>query len=400
MDTITVKAGNKPVSFDDTSVAFSSKSDKELEHMHLLFSTMNWKYPTKIGTFFIKTALKLKLPVSTVIKRSLFKQFCGGETIEECKSTIYNLRQFNVRTILDYSVEAGKTDVDFDQTTNKILETIDISAVSDAIPFAVFKMTGIGCAAILEKVETGEPLTETEMREFELIEARAEKICSRAHEKNVRVLVDAEESWIQGTTDAIVYELMKKYNKKTAIVFNTYQMYRADMQYNLEQAMELAVSDKFVLGVKLVRGAYMEKERKRAQLKKYPSPIFETKQETDDAFDYALDYCVKNIYHLELCSGTHNEKSNYLLTQWMQRAKISRNDPRIYFAQLYGMSDNITYNLGNVGYNVAKYLPFGPVKSVIPYLFRRAQENQSVTGQSSRELDLIKKELKRRKKIS
>jgi len=400
MDTTTFKTNSKSVSFDDTSVAFSSKSDKELERMQLLFSTMNWKYPTKIGTFFIKTALKLKLPVSTVIKNSLFKQFCGGETIEECKSTIYNLMRFNVHTILDYSIEGGKTDVEFDETTEKILETIDISAISDAIPFAVFKMTGIGPAAILEKVETGEPLTETEMREFELIEQRADRICSLAYEKNVRVLVDAEESWIQGTTDAIVYELMKKYNKQRAIVFNTYQMYRADMQYNLERALEVAVSERFILGVKLVRGAYMEKERKRADIKKYPSPIFETKQETDDAYDYALNYCIKNIDHIELCSGSHNDQSNYLLTQLMQRAKIERNDSRVYFAQLYGMSDNISYNLADAGYNVAKYMPFGPVKSVMPYLFRRAQENQSVMGQTNRELDLIKKELKRRKKIS
>ena len=400
MDTITFMTDLKPVSFDDTSVAFSSKSDKELERMHLLFSTMNWKYPTKIGTFFIKTALKLKLPVRAAIKNSLFKQFCGGETLEECKPAIYDLMRFNIKTILDFSVEAGKTDVNFDCTTDKILETIDISAISEAVPFAVFKMTGIGPAALLEKVETGEPLTETEMRDFELIEERAEKICRRAFEKNVRVLVDAEESWLQGTTDAIVYELMKKYNKERAIVFNTFQMYRADMQYNLERALETAVADKFILGVKLVRGAYLEKERKWAEARNFPSPVFETKEETDAAFDHALNYCIRNIDNLELCSGTHNERSNFLLTQLMQRAKIARNDPRIYFAQLYGMSDNISYNLANAGFNVAKYLPFGPVKLVMPYLFRRAQENQAVTGQSSRELELIKKELHRRKGIS
>ena len=399
METINLNAGIKPVSFDDTSVAFSSKSDKELEKMHLLFSTMNWKYPVKIGTFFVKTALKLKLPIKAIIKETLFKQFCGGETIEECKQTINNLSHYNIKTILDYSVEGGKTDMYFDCAMNKILEIIDIAAGSKAIPFAVFKMSGIGSAAILKKVQSGEQLAELEQHEYELIEARADKICRRAFEKNVPVLIDAEESWFQGATDELVYGLMKKYNKTRAIVFNTYQMYRTDMQYNLERALEMAVTNKFILGLKLVRGAYIEKERKWAQIHNYTSHVFDTKQETDNAYNYALGYCIKNIDHIELVAGSHNETSNLLLTQLMQSASISRSDRRIYFAQLYGMSDTISYNLSNSGFNVAKYMPFGPVELVVPYLFRRAEENKAVTGHSNRELELIRKELQRRKNI-
>jgi proline dehydrogenase len=390
----------KPLSFEDTSIAFSSKTNEDLKKMHFLFSTMNWKYPTKIGTFFIKTALKFKLPVQSVIKKTLFKQFCGGETIEECKKTIADLLKFNVRTILDYSVEGTDSEQSFDNNLNKVLESIEVASYSSAIAGGVFKMSGIGSARILEKIQSGETLTTEESTALDKIRKRAEIISRMAYEKGVPVFIDAEESWIQGTIDAMVYDLMKLYNRKKAIVFNTFQMYRSDMSYNLEKALELAASDKFFLGVKLVRGAYMDKERKMATIKKYESPIFSSKEETDNAYDEALQFCIKNISRISLCAGTHNEKSNYLLTSLMLKHKIEKNDPRIMFAQLYGMSDHISYNLASAGYNVAKYLPFGPIDVVLPYLFRRAEENRAVTGTSGRELRLIKKEIERRKSNS
>ena len=389
----------KPLSFEDTSIAFSSKTNADLEKMHLLFSTMNWKYPTKIGTFFIKTALKLKLPVRSVIKKTLFKQFCGGETIEECKNTIAYLIKFNVHTILDYSVEGVDSDQIFDNTMDKVLESIEIASISPAIAAGVFKMSGIGSADILEKIQKGEILNKEESEALDKMRRRAEIICRFAYDKGVPVFIDAEESWIQDTIDAMVFDMMKLYNRKRAIVFNTFQMYRVDMPYNLEKAHEQASSAQFILGAKLVRGAYMDKERKMAVKKKYESPIFSSKQETDEAYDEALQFCMKNIDKISICAGTHNEKSNYLLSSLMVKHKIERNDPRITFAQLYGMGDHISYNLAAAGYHVAKYLPFGPIDTVLPYLFRRAEENRAVTGTSGRELRLIKKEIKRRKNV-
>jgi proline dehydrogenase len=388
----------KPLSFEDTSTAFSSKTNADLEKMHLLFSTMNWKYPTKIGTFFIKTALKLKLPVQSVIKKTLFKQFCGGETIEECKSTISELIRFNIKTILDYSVEGSNTDQSFDDSMDKVLESIEVASNSSAISAGVFKMSGIGSARILEKIQNGDLLTKQEELDLDKVRERAEIICRMASEKGIQIYIDAEESWIQGTIDAMVFDLMKIYNKDKVIIFNTFQMYRVDMMYNLEKAYQLALSDKFMLGVKLVRGAYMDKERERAQHKNYESPVFSTKDETDEAYNEALEFCIKNISWISVCAGTHNEKSNYLLTSLMTKYKIEKNDPRVNFAQLFGMSDHISYNLAKAGYNVAKYLPFGPIDAVLPYLFRRAEENRAVTGTSGRELRLIKKEIVRRKK--
>jgi proline dehydrogenase len=390
---------DKQLSFQDTSVAFSSKTDRELEKMHFLFSTMNWKYPVKIGTFFIKTALKLKFPVHYLVKNSLFKQFCGGETIEECKNTTRELIKFNIHTILDYCIEGKNEDESFENSTRQILETINIASVSPSVAFGVFKISAIGSSEVLEKIQKGEKLTDKELLDFDKLKERAELICRRAWEKRVKVLIDAEESWIQDITDVIAFELMKKYNKETAIVFNTFQMYREDMMYNLEKALELANDDKFFLGVKLVRGAYLKKEMLRAEEMGYKSPLFSSKEETDQAYDGALLFCIQHLDKISLCAGTHNEKSNYYLTSLMLKYKITNDDSRIYFSQLYGMSDHISYNLSACGYNVAKYLPFGPVDAVLPYLFRRAEENQSVLGQTSRELALVKKEISRRKSL-
>lgn len=364
--------------------------------MHFLFSAMGREFLTNIGTFFIKTALNLKLPVRSVIKKRLFSQFCGGENLSECRSTIDKLAKYHIHTILDYAVEGESSDKSYEQTLGKILETIELDAKSEDISFSVFKISGLGPYTLLEKIQKGASLDSREQADFQKLKTRIDAICQAAYKADVRLMVDAEESWIQGTIDVMVYEMMRKYNKQKAIVYNTYQMYRSDMPYNLERALEIADFEKFILGVKLVRGAYMEKERKRALLMNYPSPIFSSKEETDQAFDRALDFCVKNKGRISLCCGSHNEKSNYYLTGLMSKHTIASNDLHIWFAQLYGMSDNISYNLAAAGYNVAKYVPFGPVEAVIPYLLRRAEENKAVTG-GGRELEMVEREMKRRK---
>lgn len=385
------------ISFEDTSTAFASKSNSELRQMHFLFSFMRNTYLTKIGTNFVKTALNLRFPVKKIIKKTLFKQFCGGETIVECNDTIKELQRYNITTIPDYAVEGESLEKNYDKTTDVINKLIELDELSNSISFTVFKITGIASYSILEKIQKGEQLSLSENQEFERIKQRLDKICAKAHQKNVRLLIDAEESWIQGTVDVLAYSMMNKYNKETAIVYNTYQMYRADMEANLKEAYEVSLTDKFFLGVKLVRGAYMEKENLRAQQKGYKSPIFASKVETDTAFDNVLDFCLDNLERIFLCCGSHNEESNLKLAQGMQKRNIPANDERIFFSQLYGMSDHISYNLAKAGFNVAKYLPFGPVETVLPYLFRRAEENKAVAGQTTRELNLIEKEIERRK---
>lgn len=385
------------ISFDDTSVAFSSKSDKELKKMYYLFASMNSNLLVDVGTYFIKLALKLNLPVKGAIKKTIFEHFCGGETIEECEGTIQELARFNIGTILDYSVEGEKTEKGFDKTTAEIIRTIERAKGNSNIPFCVFKVTGIASAKLLEKKQKGDTLSEEEVSEFERAKKRVEKICRKAHENDVRIFVDGEESWMQDTIDEMVYEIMGKYNKGKPIIYNTFQMYRKDMISKLRNAFHYAVTYNYFLGVKLVRGAYMEKERERAAEEGYDDPIQPSKEATDVDYNKALLFSMDNKQRIALCSGSHNDYSNYYLTLLMEKHGLRNDDQRVYFAQLYGMSDNISYNLANAGYNVTKYVPYGPIGSVMPYLFRRAEENTSIAGQSSREFLMIKKELERRK---
>jgi proline dehydrogenase len=389
---------NHQVSFEDTSIAFSSKDDKELRKMYLLFASMNNNILANLGTNFMKTAIKLKLPVKQIIKKTIYQHFCGGETIEDSQSTIEELAKFNIGTILDYSVEGEKTEEGFDKTTEEIIKTINKAKSTVSIPFTVFKVTGLASAELLEKIQKKEELKPAEVQAYNKIKERVENICKTAYDSKVRVFVDGEESWIQDIIDDLVYQMMEKFNSETAIVFNTYQMYRKDMLGKLKNAFHYAVAGNYYLGVKLVRGAYMEKERERAEQEGYEDPIQPGKEATDQTYDKALKYCLDNKQRIHLCSGSHNEYSNYYLTILMEKHGLKNNDERIWFAQLYGMSDNISYNLANAGYNVAKYVPYGPVEAVMPYLFRRAEENTSMSGQSSREFSLIKKELQRRKK--
>jgi proline dehydrogenase len=383
--------------FENVSIAFSSKTDKQLQKAYFLFSIMNRKWLVNLGKFGVNLGFALKLPISGIIRETIYDQFCGGIDIPDSQGTIDELAKFNIGSILDYSVEGADSDKGFEETTQEIRRTIDRASGDEDIPFCVFKITGIAMTDVFAKVQNKEKLNEKEQVSFDASKERIESICKYAHDNNVRIFVDAEESWIQETVDVIVYEMMSKYNKKEAIVYNTYQMYRRDMFDNLKEAHKNAKEQGYHLGLKLVRGAYMEKEAERAERLGYPNPIQVSKAATDLDYNRALEYCVENIDNIGLCSGSHNQYSNYFLTVLMEKHGLSPDDERIYFAQLYGMSDNISFNLSDKGYKVAKYVPYGPVKSVMPYLLRRAEENTAMAGQSSREFLLIKEEIQRRK---
>ncbi|HEV7351434.1 proline dehydrogenase family protein [Telluribacter sp.] len=385
-----------PVFFEDTSVAFASQSDLQLRKTYWLFAMMNQPWLVNLGTFFIKLALELRLPVKKLIRTTIFEQFCGGETISDCEKTISALGQSGIGTILDYSVEGENNEACFEETTGEILRTIDKAAVSPTIPFTVFKITGIGPTEVLEKVQQKAELTTDEINAYERVRSRVNSLCSRAHTHGVRIFIDAEESWIQAVIDELAYEMMGKYNRKQAIVYNTYQLYRHETLPELKNAYLTAREKGYFIGAKLVRGAYMEKERVRARENEYRDPIHKTKAATDQDFNAAVDFCLEHIEHIAVCLGTHNEESSLCCARKMKKKDIAPNDLRVWFAQLLGMSDNISYNMAKAGYNVAKYVPYGPIDAVMPYLFRRAQENKSIAGQSSREYLLVKSEIKRR----
>lgn len=385
------------LSFDDTEVAFSYKSDAALKKAHFIFSLVNNPWISSMATGLVKLALRFHLPVEGLIKKTVFDHFCGGESIDKCDNEISQLSQYHVGTILDYSVEGEKSEAGFDLTMEETLRAVEKAGTSSSIPFSVFKVTGLASAGLLEKMQQNRSLTQEEQQAFERVHARVDRICARAHALKIPVLIDAEETWIQDPIDDLAYAMMARYNRESAIVFNTFQLYRTASFSNLCEASDVARKNNYYLGAKLVRGAYMEKERARAEELGYPSPIQPDKGATDKAFNDALDFCLSNIDRMAIMCGSHNEYSNHYLTGLMKKGNLKNQDPRVWFAQLYGMSDNISFNLAKHGYCVAKYVPYGPVRSVMPYLFRRAKENTSVAGQSSRELTLIRKELKRRK---
>lgn len=392
-----VKASVSDVSFDDTGVAFSYKSDWELRKAHFIFSVVNHPWVAYLAKGLVKGALYLGLPVTGLIRNTVFQHFCGGESIEAAESTIFHLGNYGVSTILDYSVEGEKTEEGFDLTTKEVLRTFEKARNRSQIPFCVFKVSGLADVNLLAKVQSGTEVSDDEVAALERVRERIDKICSRAYEYDVPVLIDAEETWIQDVIDSIVYEMMERYNREGVIVYNTIQFYRTSSNKKLRDAFHAAAMHNYFLGIKLVRGAYMEKERERAESLGYESPIFPDKEGTDEAFNKALSFCLDNKQRISIMCGSHNEYSNYYLTVLMEKHGMAPDDKRVWFAQLYGMSDNISFNLARAGYNVAKYVPYGPVKAVMPYLFRRADENTSVSGQSSRELSLIKKELRRRR---
>lgn len=386
------------ISFDNTEVAFKYKSDKDLKRAYSLFKLVGKSWLVGLGKAMMPIAFKLHLPIKGIIKKTIFRQFCGGETIDECDAVIQTLYDNNVGTILDYSVEGQTKEEDFDGTRDEILATIDKATGNKGIPFAVFKATGLSRHGLLEKLNDEKAeLNASEKEEFVRVIQRINDICQHASENKVPIFIDAEESWIQNTLDSLVESMMVKYNQDKCIVYNTFQMYRHDRFAYIEKSIEKAKHGGYKFGAKLVRGAYMEKERDRAAEMEYPSPIQQDKNSTDKHFNQGLHLLIDNLEVCYFCCGTHNEESSHLLVQLMKEFEVEKSDKRVYFAQLLGMSDHISFNLAHHGYNVAKYVPYGPIKKVMPYLLRRADENTSVAGQTGRELDLISKEWRRRK---
>jgi proline dehydrogenase len=383
--------------FDNTEIAFQYRSNQELKQARFLFSSMGSPTVTKIGIALTKIALAIKLPINSLIKKTIFKQFCGGENINEAAETAKMLGNYHIGVILDYGVEGKEGESEFDKAVPEFLQAIEFASTQKNIPFISIKVTGFSRFTLLEKLHEGQSLSQTEINEWDRVKNRIKTICAKAAQLNVKVLVDAEESWIQNPIDDITNDMMELFNKETVIVYNTFQLYLHSRLPFLKASFQKAQEKKYLLGAKLVRGAYMEKERNRAIEKNYPSPVQPDKQSSDNDYDQAVDFCIENLDYLHLFIGTHNEKSCMLAAQKMQSKGIDFKHPHIYFSQLFGMSDNISFNLASEGFQVAKYLPYGPVTDVLPYLMRRAQENTSVAGQTGRELGLINKELKRRK---
>ncbi len=384
------------LNFQDTKTAFADKSDSELKEKYRLFRVMNSPFLNELGMKATEFALRLGLPVKGLIKNTIYEQFCGGETIEECQTTIEKLGASHIGTILDYSVEGKTDDAVFEQTKNEIYRTITRAKEDDLVPFAVFKVTGLMPFEVLERHTNNVELLKRDVEEWEKAAPRVYELCEYAHSLNQPVFIDAEESWIQDAIDTLATEMMEKYNQECPIIYNTVQLYRTDRLEYLKKSHEEAKAKGYIYAVKLVRGAYMEKERERAVEMGYPSPIQPDKAATDRDYDAAIDYCLDNIDTIAFVAGTHNELSVQLLAQKLEQKGIKHNHDHVFFSQLYGMSDNLSYVLAKYDYNVSKYVPYGPVKDAIPYLTRRAQENTSVIGQVSRELDLIEKEIKRR----
>ena len=386
------------VSFDNTAIAFATKGDAQMRKAHLLFSSLSQPWLVRFGIPLSAWMLRVGLPgVRLAVRHTVFEQFCGGESIEQCDAAVEALGRFGVQSILDYSAEGEKSEEGFEATTRETIATIERAASHPHIPFSVFKMTGLARFGLLEKLGAAEALSTDEQAEWERVRERMLRICQRAHERGVRIFLDGEETWIQDVIDGLGEEMMLRFNRERALVYNTYQMYRKASLGNLRAALERANAKGYFLGAKLVRGAYMEKERLRAKERGYEDPIQPDKAATDADYDSAVRFCLDHLERMGLCAGTHNETSCQQLVRELARRGLAPNDPRVFFSQLYGMSDNISFNLAKAGYNVAKYLPYGPVRSVMPYLIRRAQENSAIAGQGGREVRLIRNELRRRK---
>ncbi len=387
----------KVVDFKNTEVAFSSKTDKELKQMAWLFALMNKKWLVDLGSPLALWAIKLRLPFTeTIIKKTIFKQFVGGKTLLECQPAINKLYEENVASILDYSAEAKTTEKEYNKTMNENLRAVEFAATNASVPVVVTKITGLGRFSLYESIQNGESFTKDTRNEYRSVLKRMDAICSLASKYDVKIFFDAEESWIQDTLDHLVTVMMRRYNRGKVIVYNTFQMYRQDRLSFLMESFEKAQKASYMLGAKLVRGAYMDKERDRAEEMGYPSPIHPNKEATDDCFNMGIRFCVDNYENIALCNATHNTESCLLLAELIKQKGMPREHAHLNFCQLYGMSDHLTFNLADEGYNVAKYLPYGQIKEVIPYLIRRAQENAAVTGDMSREYEMVMKEVKRR----
>ncbi len=391
-----IKKPNTKIDFNNTEIAFEPKSDAALKKAAWLYTAMNNPIFVKVGSKLGLLSIKMGLPVKWLIKKTIFEQFCGGTNLLNSQKTIDELSAFGVQSILDYGAEGKDTEAAFNKTMREILEGIKFASKNSHVPFVVAKVTGLGRYTLLEKIQTGKSLSATEKVEYDNLIKRLDSICYAAKEQNASIFIDAEESWVQDTIDHLVTIMMTRYNKEKANVYNTFQMYRHDRLEYLKNALKMAEKDGYFLGAKVVRGAYMDKERKRAEEKGYPSPIQINKAATDEDYDSAIAFCVEHYEKIAFCTATHNALSCEKQVILMEQLGLPKTHEHFLYSQLYGMSDNLTYNLQKAGYNTSKYIPYGPVKDVVPYLIRRAEENTSVTGDMGRELSLIKKEIKRR----
>lgn len=383
--------------FKNTEVAFAPKSNDELRKSARLFGLMNYHWLVGVGSKLGIAAIRLHLPfIESIVKKTIFEQFCGGTTLLESQSVIEKLYANNVYTILDYGVEAKETEEDFNHTMNEIIRAIEFASQTKGVAMVSTKITGMARFALLEAIQNGDTLTREMLSEYKNVLKRLDAICYIATQKNIAVFIDAEESWIQNTIDHLVNLMMKRYNQEKAVVYNTFQLYRKDRLQYLFDSFNRAQQEGYILGAKLVRGAYMDKERERAETRGYYSPIHANKAAVDDAYNTALRFCVDNYEKMASCNASHNAESNLLQAELMVERSIPHNHPHLFFSQLYGMSDNLTFNLGKAGFNAAKYVPYGPVREVVPYLIRRAQENTTMTGDMSREYQLVQTELRRR----
>lgn len=385
------------IDFHNTEFAFAHLSDRELKRMYYLFRLMNSPALVNVGSSLLVAAIRLRLPlVKRLVRHTIFRQFVGGETLQECEPVIEKLRKYQCSSILEYGAEGKSREEELDATRDIVLNTIRFAASSDSVPVVSLKLTGLVDNALLEKKQRGEVFSEQEDVYWKRFLRRFDDICQTAYEHNIALFIDAEESWMQDAIDALVLERMRRYNTRRAILYNTYQLYRVDGLQRLKDDYRAIHSEGYVFGAKLVRGAYMDKERKRAKEMGYPSPIHPTKAATDRAYDEAILFCVEHFETMASCNASHNLKSNALQAKLIEERGIVKNHDHLNFSQLYGMADYITFNLSARGYNVAKYLPYGPVEEVLPYLIRRARENTAVTGDMSRELKYLRRELKRR----
>jgi len=385
------------IDFEDTRTAFSIKSNRDLRRANILFKLISYPILVKIGNPVIKVCSALRIPIGWIVKPTAFKHFVGGETLEECQPAVEKLKTANVYSILDYSVEGKETEKAIEAALQETLHAVKNASSNPDIPFAVFKPTAFGKHHSLEVLSGRGTPDEKILKEGEEFRTRIGQLCKTAHENDIPIMIDAEDTYIQNFIDQVVMDMMRKYNKEKTIVYNTYQMYRHDRIGILEADIKAARDEKFFLGAKFVRGAYMERERARAKKMNYPDPIQPDRESTDRDYNLALKISMDNLDVVSIFNGTHNEFSSMYLAELMIEQKVDAADKRIWFSQLYGMSEHISFNLASAGFNVAKYVPYGPVRFVLPYLMRRVEENTSVKGQTGRELSLIKKERQRRK---
>lgn len=391
-----IEKPNTKINLNNTEIAFEPKSNSALKKAAWLYTAMNSPIFVKVGSTLGLLSLKLGLPVKWIIKKTIFEQFCGGTNLLNSQKTIDELAEFGVQSVLDYGAEGKDTEEAFNKTMREILEGIKFASKNSHVPFVVAKVTGLGRFDLLVKVQTGKSLSASEQAEYDNVIKRLDSICFAAKDQNAGIFIDAEESWVQDTIDYLVNIMMARYNKEKATVYNTFQMYRHDRLAYLKASFKMAQKEGYILGAKVVRGAYMDKERKRAEVKNYPSPIQPNKAATDADYDAAIAFCTENYERLASCTATHNAESCQKQVALIGQLNLPKAHEHFLYSQLYGMSDNLTFNLQKAGYNTSKYIPYGPVKDVVPYLIRRAEENSSVTGDMGRELSFIKKEIKRR----